>query len=224
MPHAAFPASREPVFCHPDVELPSPRSEGARGREGPGMWGSQWRKVTVHRFPFFVVILALVLTGPVGTAAQQATPDTSGSTLAALGYPELVVRVNGDAIELPETTIPAGRTLVRLENVGQESWHGFMLQVPGGVTDEQVVADLGPNAEAPPPWLFEAIYPGFPGETLPGQTSLALVDLRPGRYLVLGDTVQQFEVVGDVTTPGATPAAQEPIADATVRLFEYNFQ
>jgi hypothetical protein len=180
----------------------------------------------VHRVSLFIAILALVLAGPAGIAAQdqKATPDTSGSSLASLGYPELLVRVNGDTIELPETTIAAGRTLIRLENMGEESWHGFMLQVPAGVTDEQVMADLGPNAEAPPPWLFQSIYPGFPGETLPGQTSLALVDLSPGRYLVLGDTVQQFEVVGDAATPGATPAAQEPVAAGTVRLFEYNFQ
>jgi hypothetical protein len=180
----------------------------------------------VHRLSLFVVILALVLTGPAGIAAQdqEATPDTSGSALPALGYPELLVQVNGDVIEMPEITVPAGRTLVRLENVGQESWHGFMLQVPRDVTDEQVVADLGPNAEAPPPWLFQAIYPGFPGETLAGQTNLALVDLSPGRYIVLGDTVQQFEVVGEATTPGATAEAQAPIADGTVRLFEFNFQ
>jgi hypothetical protein len=180
----------------------------------------------VHRLSLFVLILALVLTVPAGIAAQdkEATPDTSGSALATLGYPELLVRVNGDAIELPETTVPAGRTLVRLENVGEESWHGFMLQVPDDVTDERVVADLGPEAEAPPPWLFEAIYPGFPGETLPDQANLALVDLSPGRYIVLGDTVQPFEVVGAAATPGATLAAQEPVADGTVRLFEFNFQ
>src|SRR5215218_8263706 len=173
-----------------------------------------------------VVILALVLIGPAGIAAQDqdATPDTSGSALVALGYPELLVRVNGDAFEMPETTVAAGRTLVRLENVGEGSWHGFMLQVPQDVTDEQVIADLGPDAEAPPPWMFEAIYPGFPGETLPGQTSLALVDLSPGRYLVLGDTVQQFEVVGNAATPSASPDAEGPIADGTVRLFEHNFQ
>jgi hypothetical protein len=171
-----------------------------------------------------VVMLALVLSGPAGVVAQDSTPEASGSGLAALSYSELLVRVNGDAFEMPETTVPAGRTLVRLENVGEESWHGFMLQVPEDVTDEQVVADLGPEAEAPPPWMFEAIYPGFPGETLPGQTNLALVDLSPGRYLVLGDTVQQFEVVGDMATPGATPAAREPVAAGTVRLFEYNFQ
>ncbi len=178
----------------------------------------------VHRLSLIVVILALVLSGPAGISAQDSTPEASGSGLAALGYPELLVRVNGDAFEMPETTVPAGRTLVRLENVGEESWHGFMLQVPEDVTDEQVVADLGPEAEAPPPWLFEATYPGFPGETLPGRTSLALVDLRPGRYIVLGDTVQPFEVVGDAATPGATPEAEGPVVDGTVRLIDFNFE
>jgi hypothetical protein len=177
----------------------------------------------VHRLLLYVVILALALTGPVGIAAQEATPETSGSALAALGYPELLVRVNGDVIDMPQT-IAAGRTLVRLENAGEESWHGFMLQVPEEVTDEQVVADLGPEAEAPPPWMFEAMYPGFPGETLPGQTSLALVDLRPGRYIVLGDTVQPFEVVGNEATPAATPEAEGPTVDGTVRLFDFNFE
>jgi hypothetical protein len=157
-------------------------------------------------------------------AAQEATPNTSGSALAALGYPEFLVRVDGDAFEMPETTVAAGRTLVRLENVGEESWHGFMLRVPEGVTDEQVLADLGPEAEAPPLWLFEANYPGFPGETLPGQTSLALVNLSPGRYVVLSDTVQPFEVVGDVATPGATAEAEGPMVDGTVRLFDFNFE
>ncbi len=178
----------------------------------------------VHRLALMVVILALVLSGPTGVAAQDSTPEASGSGLAALGYPELLVRVNGDAFEMPETTVAAGRTLIRLENVGEESWHGFMLQVPQDVSDEQVVADLGPEAEAPPPWLFEAFYPGFPGETLPGQTSLALVDLSPGRYIVLGDTVQPFKVVGDAATPGATPEASVPVIDGTVRLFDFNFE
>jgi len=157
-------------------------------------------------------------------AAQEATPNTSGSAMVALGYPELLVRVNGDAFEMPETTVTARRTLVRLENVGEESWHGFMLRVPEGVTDEQVVADLGPEAEAPPLWLFETNYPGFPGETLPGQTSLALADLSLGRYVVLSDTVQPFEVVGDVATPGATAEAEGPMVDGTVRLFDFNFE
>ncbi len=100
----------------------------------------------------------------------------------------------------------------------------LVMRVPEDVTDEQLMADLGPNAEAPPPWLFEENYPGFPGETLPGQTNLALVDLSPGRYLVLSDTIQQFEVIGDAATPMATPEAEVPIVDGTVRLFDFNFE
>src|SRR4051812_32067993 len=143
---------------------------------------SDLEELSVHRLLLFILVMALVLTAPVGIAAQdqQATPDTSSSALVALGYPELLVRVNGDTIELPQTSIPAGRTLVRLENAGEESWHGFMLQVPQDVTDEQITADLGPNTEAPPPWIFKSIDPGFPGETLPSQTSFGLVDLSPG--------------------------------------------
>jgi hypothetical protein len=180
----------------------------------------------VHRFSLFLAFLALLLSLPAQIAAQdlETTPRASNSSLAGLGYPELLVRVNGDAFEMPETIVSSGRTLVRLENQDEESWHGFMLQVPDGVTAEQVVADLGPEAEAPPPWMFEAIYPGFPGETLPGQTSLALVDLIPGRYIVLSDTVQQFEVVGNAATPSATLEAEDSIVDGTVRLFEFNFQ
>ncbi len=181
----------------------------------------------MRRLPLIIVLLSLVFPGSSGIAAQDATPTPSGSSLATLGYPELLVRVNGDDVELPETTIAAGRTLVRLENVGEESWHGFMLRQPEEVTDEQVIADLGQDAEAPPAWLFEATYPGFPGETLPGETTFALVDLTPGRYLVLGDTVQGFEVVGDadsLATPLATPEAEVPIVDGTVRLFDFNFE
>ena len=178
----------------------------------------------MHRFALVVVILALALAGPARIAAQDATPGAASRSLETLGYPELLVRVDGDTFDLPATTIPAGRTLVRLENAGEESWHGFMLQVPEHVTGEQVVADLGPEAESPPPWLFEAFYPGFPGETLPGQTSVALVDLAPGRYAVLGDTVQQIEVVGNPATPAATPEAAAPAAAGTVRLFDFNFE
>ena len=181
----------------------------------------------MRRLPLIIALLALAVIGPSGIVAQDATPAPSRSSLGTLGYPELLVRVNGDDIELMDTPVAAGRTLVRLENVGEESWHGFMLRQPEDVTDEQVVADLGPDAEAPPAWLFEATYPGFPGETLPGETSLALVDLTPGRYLVLGDTVQPFEVFGDTdspATPMGTPEADEPIVDGTVRLFDFNFE
>ena len=175
----------------------------------------------MRRLPLIVALLgALIAVGPAGMAAQDATPGASDSALATLGYPELLIRVDGDTFDMPETTVAEGRILIRLENAGEESWHGFLLRQPEGVTDEQVTSDLGPEAEAPPAWLFEADFPGFPGETLPGQTNLAVVDLTPGRYLVLGDSVQPFAVAG----AGATPApAADVDADGTVRLSEYAF-
>ena len=176
------------------------------------------------RFALTTMLLALTLAVPGGVVAQDATPAALESALAALGYPELLVRVIDDAYEMPETSVPAGMTLIILENAGEESWHGFLLKVPDEVTDEQIAVDLGPESEAPPDWLFEATFPGFPGETLPGQSNCALVDLTPGRYLVIGDSPQPFEVVGDVATPADSPEAIAPPVDGTVRLFDFNFE
>lgn len=167
-----------------------------------------------------VVLLALSLAGP--AIAQEATPAVSDSLLAGMGYPELLVEVDGETIQLPEQ-VPAGRTLITLTNAGKESWHGFLLRRPEDVTDEQIATDLGPESEAPPAWLFDATFPGFPGETLPGQSHQAVVDLAPGRYLVIGDTYQPFDVVGAAATPEATPEAT-PLANGTVRMFDFNFE
>jgi len=177
----------------------------------------------MHRVILVITLVALTVVGPVSAVAQEGTPSAGASSLVALGYPEFIVQVNGDTYNLPVTTVPAGRTLVRLENVGEESWHGFLLQLPDGVTNEQIAVDLGPEAEVPPPWLFEAVFPGFPGEALPGQITLALVDLVPGRYLILGDTVQTFEVVSETSWPTAITESDAPTVAGTVELFDFNF-
>ena len=57
------------------------------------------------------------------------------------------------------------------------------------------------------PGLFQYAGGTHGKVAIPGQTSVALVDLAPGRYAVLGDTVQQFEVVAHPATPAATPEA-----------------
>lgn len=169
-----------------------------------------------------IVLLTLAITGPATASGQDATPGASGAALASLGYPELLVRVIDEEFEMPETTAPAGRTLITLENAGEESWHGFLLRLPDDVTLATLEAATPvPGAEdAPPPWLFEATYPGFPGETLPGETNVAVVDLTPGEYLVVGDSFQPFEVVGDT----APPDAAAPPIDGHVDLFDFNFR
>lgn len=160
----------------------------------------------------------MVLIGPV--AAHEGTPESFEMRLGSLGYPELHIRVYDDRFELP-AEVNAGRTLIIYENAGQESRHSLLMELPEEVDGERALADLGPEAEEPPAWFFDATFPGFPGETLPGETSLAVVDLAPGTHLVLDDFPALLEVVGADAT---LSLSQDPPTDGTVRLFEYGFE
>ncbi len=123
-------------------------------------------------------------------------------------------------MELPDQ-VNAGRTLIVYENVGQESTHPFMLRLPDDVTVDQALADLGPEAMEPPAWFLDADFPGFVGETLPGQTSFAVVDLEAGPHLILHDSAVHLDVVATEATPAVT---QNPPSDATVSLFEMGYE
>jgi hypothetical protein len=167
---------------------------------------------------FIVFLLLVAFLGPV--AAQEATPQASASILAGLGYPELHITVGDDGVEMPDQ-VNAGRILIVYENVSDESWHPLMLRLPATIPVDQAMADLGPEAMEPPGWFLEVDFPGFVGETMPGQTSYAVVDLMPGSHLVLHDSATAIEVVSADATP---VASQAPPADGTVRLFEMGFE
>lgn len=161
-------------------------------------------------------MLSLLFAFVAPAMAQEATPEPSPTLLAALGYPELRITVDDDGVELPDQ-VNAGRTLIVYENASQESLHPLMLRLPDGVSVDQAMADLGPEAMEPPAWFFEAHFPGFVGETVPGQTTYAVVDLMAGTHLVLHDSAVMLEVVGNDATPTAEAA---PTADASVGMKE----
>lgn len=162
--------------------------------------------------------LMVALSAPV--PAQEATPQAAEALLAAWGYPELHVLAGDDGVEMP-AQVNAGRTLIVYENVGSDSFHPMMLRLPDDVSVDQAMVDLGPDAMEPPGWFLEAEFPGFVGETLPGQTSYAVVDLKAGMHLILHDSAAAIEVVdtGDSTPISAGP----PTVDGTVNLFEMGF-
>lgn len=152
--------------------------------------------------------------------ATQATPGASNPGLMAMGYPELLITVTDDSFELPGS-VEEGRYLLTFDNTGQESRHSILLRLPDDLETDLAV-DLGPETEAPPAWLFEATAPGFPGETPPGERSYAVIDLEPGRYVVIDDFFATFEVLPG---PEATPIpAVDPATEATVDLFEYGYE
>ena len=192
-----------------------------------------------------VMAVALLCTGLVGVAAQEATP--AAATFAdTMGLPELRVRATDTAYEgLPAET-PAGRYLLTLEVETAEGAGLNFLQLPEGMTFDDFMALLAgppaaspeamegtPGAEAGPPegedraleWYFQAEMAGGTGAFAgPAQ---AIIDLTPGEWIAWAgypDAPQApvgLRVTGEA---GATPAAgAEPAADVTVTMFEYDF-
>jgi hypothetical protein len=170
-----------------------------------------------------LVALAVLSIGGFGNAsAQDATPGAAGSVLAALGLPELVIKVSDERFDMPGEVV-AGRTLITLENVGQESRKSELLRLPESMTLAEIFAGTA-DQDVLPSWYLASTFVGFPGETLPGQTNRAVVDLTPGLYLVLDDFIQPLIVApagGEQGTPAPGP---EPPADGEVSLFEYGFK
>ena len=162
------------------------------------------------------LLLVLALAGPV--SALEATPEASASILAGLGYPELGIVAHDDRFEVP-TQINAGRTLVVYENVGGESRHSMILRLPDGLDIDRAMEGL--YADAIPEWMSDLTFPGNVGETLPGETRYAVVDLEPGTYLVVDDFAASFEVAGADATPAAAPT---PESDTSIALIEFGFE
>jgi plastocyanin len=173
-------------------------------------------------------LLSLLLVGP-SVVAQESTPAAAESPLSALGYPELHVRVTDSAIEAP-SEVPAGLTLLTVENTTQESTGVFLIAPPPGMTIDEFRATV----EAPPPpgatpgaeeefpsWFYDAILSGGPSVPIGGQGQ-AVIDLQPGDWAVASEGDQDPSLL--TVTEGATPtAAAEPPADVTVEIQEYSF-
>jgi hypothetical protein len=169
-----------------------------------------------------LVALSLIASGPLAEAgAQDASPEAGASLLAGMGYPDVAIEVSDAGFRMPGQ-VAAGRSLITLTNVGQESRHARLLRLPNDLAIGDLFADQG--EDAPPAWFIQSTFVGFPGETLPGESNRAVVDLTPGLYLVVDDFFQPFVVLPAEGNGGTPAAAVDPPADGTVSLFEYSFK
>ena len=159
-----------------------------------------------------IVMMLILFLAAVPALAQE------GSLLAGYGYPEVVIEVSDTGVLLPGT-VTAGRTLLIYRNTGSDSRHAFLARLPDTLPIGKLFAEGDP--EAPPDWLLQSSYPGFPGEVQPGEETQVVVDLTPGLYLVVEDFSGVLTVLpGDSAAATAVP---DPIADTTIALFEYDF-
>jgi plastocyanin len=174
-----------------------------------------------------VVLLSLSLAVPSVVAAQDATPSAAESLLTALGYPELHVTITDTAIEAP-AEVPAGLTLLTVENTTKEDTGVFLIAPPAGVSIEvfRATAEATPLPGATPgaeeefpSWFYDAILSGGPSVGPSGRGQI-VIDLQPGDWAVASEGNQEPSLL--TVTEGATPApAAEPTANLTVDLQEY---
>ena len=145
-----------------------------------------------------VVLLSLSLAVPAVVAAQDATPSPAESLLTSLGYPELHVTITDTAIEAP-AEVPAGLTLLTVENTSKEGTGVFLLAPPPGMTmaEMRASAEATPAAGATPgadeefpPWFYDAVLSGGPSVS-PGGRGQAVVNLEPGEWAVASEGNQE---------------------------------
>ena len=173
-----------------------------------------------HIVPVVILSLVLSLTSLAPSAAQDASPVAGRAghgALADMGYPELHITVYDDHFQV-QGMVPSGRTLIVYENVGQESRHSLLVRLPDGL-DLSDPAMREESEDAPPSWFFDSRFVGFPGETSPGETSYAVVDLEPGIHVLFDDFNASFIVGGPLPTD--IPAG--PDASGSVELFDFSF-
>jgi hypothetical protein len=166
----------------------------------------------------FVCLLALIALG-VGrgiTSARLIDPSLVDPRLT--GYPEVIFRIEDEAIEVP-ATITAGRTLVVQENNSAHEAHFFILRLPDDVADEQIASDVANLVASTPEWFYRSTLVGNPDRAAPnGGQQYAVVDIAPGRYMVMDPLAQpakftRFDAVAPVTF---APAISEAIPGLAV--------
>jgi hypothetical protein len=176
------------------------------------------------------ILFALTL-GIAGTAtilAQDASPTSSGSGLAGLGYPELRIVVTDEGFEAPSEA-PAGRTLVVLENQGTAGGPAQVtdinfLQLPEGVAVDELNALFTSDDGAIPDWYGDIVSTGG-FKVAAGETGYGVIDLVLGDWVVgAGDTNPFVALVVSGEAVASPSAAAEPDADVIVEFVEFSFE
>lgn len=170
---------------------------------------------------FMLVAVSLLFSLVAPAAAQEASPESGESLLAALGYPELRVTSDGTTSDLP-TELEAGRYHVILENTSALDIDLEFYQLPEGVTVEDLTAAFeeaeGPMF-TPPDFFYDMVFNGGPA-SVAGESGEVVLDLTPGEWVVnlftydpatdeQGDSFQTVTVTGELAEMEDVPGAVE---------------
>jgi hypothetical protein len=176
------------------------------------------------------VLIAMIM-GSGAIAVAQSSPAASGSLLAGLGFPEVVITFTDAGFEVP-ADIQAGATLLTLDNQGSMPAGFSLIQLPEGVSMADLMppaaeAGASPAAEGEegggglPPALYDATWAGG-AFAMPGSTGSVVVNLGPGEWIL--DTGPESGLPPTTFTV-AGEASDTPItADGAVEVELDDFQ
>jgi len=153
-------------------------------------------------------------------AAQNSTPAEGDD------YPELVVNAVEYAFDMP-ASVAGGLTKITFNNNGVMDHHAIFLRVNDDSTVEAVQEALKQPEFGPVFAVAKSV--GGPG-CGPGQTTSVVVDLEPGKYLVIcaipdesGVPHYALGMLNQLDVTEGESTAEAPAADATIHLVDFMF-
>jgi len=175
----------------------------------------------------YLIVAVVVLVGFLALLFLKTGSHKTGHTMAASGT--VMVVAKDYSFNMP-ATLPAGITTLRFVNKGKELHHATLLKIGEGHTLADLDAALKQPPSTPPPtWLTEA---GGPNAVIGKDMAEVTLDLEPGMYVFIcfipgADGVPHFAkgMVKLLTvTTSDKPTAPEPVADVTMKLYDYGFE
>ena len=155
-----------------------------------------------------------------GKAVLLAQPATPAAQLTTLGFPELAVSVDDKGFTLPSGVV-AGRTLMTVDNKGENELHFFAARIPDDVSDADLATGMA-TPDVDPPWfdMTKLTLLGTPDWPQPGAKAHGVVDLTEGRWLFLDPIDGRDVAILQVGSGSDAKTATEPAADVEIGLVE----
>lgn len=166
------------------------------------------------------VLCSLFATGLTVSLAQGATPSAASQIT---GYPELRVNITDQALEVDKTTVPAGYVLFTVTNSSKnETSAGVLGPGPGKTMDDLQQAASTPTAEEQmPPFLYDAVVLGGPGDIQPGETSQVVLQIPAGDWAVFPEGDQPPVMITAAQTADSNDNA--PTETQSVEMGDFYF-
>ncbi len=149
--------------------------------------------------------------------------DTTPAMPALSGYPEFTIHLTDKGVELSSSSVPAGLVLLTVKNDSHQPDGAAVIGPGKGQTmaDLQAAAAASPTPGGFPPFLYSAAILGGPGETPPGGSSQAVIQIPAGDWGIM--TESNLPPAFFTATAGTPTAQSEPVSTLTVTEAEYTF-